>query len=307
MYQSVDDRMGKHLEMSQKTKCDADLSLSPQVEEGTARIGMVNYINTAPIYEPWKRRGSKDGWHVHEAPPAALNRMLAAGELDLGFVSCIEYAKHPWLYRILPGLSISANGPVGSVFLFSKLPIKELDGEEVLLTSQSDTSVMLTKVVLEEFYGVRPQYIRGEIEDTQEVCSALLAIGDEALRIDQEGEFVCKIDLGEIWKEKTGLPFVFAVCAVREEYCVAQPQTLYKVHQQLVESCHEGLSRLKDICMIAAPRIPMEVTDCYDYLQGIEYDLGSEKQAALDRFFHLLIQRGDIEPDALPLKIHSWS
>lgn len=276
-------------------------------EPETARIGMVNYINTAPIYEPWKRRGGKEGWQVREAAPATLNSLLAAGELDLGFVSCIEYAKHPWLYRILPGLSISANGPVGSVFLFSKMPINLLDDEQVLLTSQSDTSVLLTKVVLEEFFGVRPRYVRGEISDQGKECNALLAIGDEALRIAREGDFLCKIDLGEIWKERTGLPFVFAVCAVREEFCLSQPQTLYAIHQRLVECRIEGLSRLKDICMIAAPRIPMEVADCQEYLQGIEYDLGDEKCLALERFFHFLIRRGDIDTEALPLKIHSWS
>jgi len=274
--------------------------------DGIVRIGMVNYINTAPLYEPWKRRGAAVGWEVAEAPPAILNKMLAAGELDLGFVSCIEYAVHPWLYRILPDLSISANGPVGSVFLFSKVPVKRLDGQLVLLSSQSDTSVLLTKVVLEEFFGVRPRYVKGEVNgEFRDDCAALLAIGDDALRLAEEGGFSCRLDLGETWKQHTGLPFVFAVCAVREDFCATEPELLAAVHRRFLECRQEGKGRLKDICMIAAPRIPMEVAQCYAYLKGIEYDLGEEKQEALKRFFGYLVKRGEVDPEALPLKIHS--
>lgn len=312
MYQSVDDQLGLdkafHAERGLTDAMPENNGMGPGAQtDAVARIGMVNYINTAPIYEPWKRRGIEAGWHVEEAPPATLNKMLAAGELDLGFVSCIEYGAHPWLYRILPDLSISANGPVGSVFLFSKVPIKDLDGQLVLLSSQSDTSVLLTKVVLEEFYGVKPQYVKGEVNgEHREACAALLAIGDDALRLVEEGGFCCQLDLGEIWKEHTGLPFVFAVCAVREDFCVKQPQLLEAIHRRFLECCEEGRSRLKDICMIAAPRIPMEVSSCFAYLQGIEYDLSVEKIAALERFFEYLIQRSDIDSGALPLKIHSF-
>ena len=269
---------------------------------------MVNYINTAPIYDPLKRRGIEPGWHVEEAPPATLNRMLAAGELDLGFVSCIEYGTHPQLYRILPDLSISASGRVGSVFLFSKIPVKQLDGRVVLLSSQSETSVLLTKIVLEEFYGVRPFYVSGEVHgEYRQECAALLAIGDDALRLAAAGGFQCRLDLGETWKMHTGLSFVFAVCAVREEFCAAQPELLRSVYQRFIECREEGGSRLKDICQIAASRIPMDVCSCFDYLKGIEYDLGEKKREALMKFFGYLIRRGEADPGALPLKIHSFA
>lgn len=307
----MDDQLGRRPIFSHENNLPEEPSqYHPGPENGNhvgARIGMVNYINTAPIYEPWKRRGADSGWIVEEAPPAILNRKLAAGDIDLGFVSCIEYAVHPWLYRILPDLSISANGPVGSVFLFAKKPVRELDGQLVLLTSQSDTSVLLAKVVLEEFYGVKPQYVRGEVDgEHRESCSALLAIGDDALRLVEEGGFSCQLDLGETWKEHTGLPFVFAVCAVREDFCISQPEMLAALHRRFLECREEGRARLKDICMIAAPRIPMEVADCFAYLKGIQYDLAEEKCAALERFFSLLIKRGEIDSGALPLKIHTF-
>ncbi|MBW2329001.1 MAG: ABC transporter substrate-binding protein, partial [Deltaproteobacteria bacterium] len=103
-----------------------------------ARIGMVNYINTAPIYEVWKEQVDRPDWQVIEAPPSNLNRMLAADELDLGFVSSYEYAVRPEKYRILSDLSISATGPVGSVFLFSTTRPEQLDDKLVFMTGQSD-------------------------------------------------------------------------------------------------------------------------------------------------------------------------
>jgi len=39
---------------------------------------MVNYINTAPIYEVWKETINNDCYQVVEEPPSVLNRMLAA-------------------------------------------------------------------------------------------------------------------------------------------------------------------------------------------------------------------------------------
>ena len=64
-------------------------------DEFKARIGMVNFINTAALYEVWKESVQRPEWQVVEAAPAVLNRLLRSGDLDLGFVSSYEYAEHP--------------------------------------------------------------------------------------------------------------------------------------------------------------------------------------------------------------------
>ncbi|MCI5212406.1 MAG: ABC transporter substrate-binding protein, partial [Candidatus Electrothrix sp. ATG2] len=165
-----------------------------------ARFGMVNYINTAPIYEVWKEQVHRPDWPVTEAPPAQLNRLLAAGELDLGFVSCYEYAARPEQYRIMADLSISATGPVGSVFLFSSLPPEQLDQKQILMTGQSDTSVWLLRIILEDFFSIKPEYISGEVfasRTPEQEPAAALAIGDEALRLatDKASPYPVRLDL----------------------------------------------------------------------------------------------------------------
>lgn len=271
----------------------------------SARIGMVNFINTAPFYEVWRRSVQRPEWQVMEAPPTVLNDMLFRGDLDLGFISSHEYGAHPELYKILGGLSISATGPVGSVFLFSREDVSRLEGKKVLLSAQSQTSVALVQIILEDFYGVQPIYEQGAINlaDIRDDFSAVLAIGDDALRLRQQANYAVQMDLSEMWHEHTGLPFVFAVWAVREEFCRRDPVTVVEIHHELQRCIMEGKNTLMQICELVAPRIPMEVTACHDYLQGVEYDLGPQKVEALERFFELLVKRGEAAASALPLKI----
>ncbi len=265
---------------------------------------MVNFINTAPIYETWKTRPHPPNWNVVEAPPAVLNHMLAADKLDLGFVSSYEYCIRPDKYRILSRLSISANGSVGSVFLFLRTDPERLNGRTILLSGQSETSICLVKIILEEFYKVSPHYIVGDVNSEQaEEVDGILAIGDEALRLSSGKEFMHQLDLSEIWCRHTDLPFVFAVCAVREEFYQEFGDTVAAIHHEFLNCREEGRVNLEYICSDVAPRIPMHPDECYVYLRAIEYDLSQRKQLALETFFQYLIKRNEADPASLPLKI----
>lgn len=271
-----------------------------------ARIGMVNFINTAPLYEVWKRTVQRPDWQVVEAVPATLNSMLHQGQLDLGFISSHEYAVHSPEYKILAELSISASGPVGSVLLLSRYAPSELSGKTVLLSSQSATSASLVRIILEEFLQVTPRYETGSLTDLQNKPAppaACLAIGDEALRFARSGDFPFVLDLAELWQQHTALPFVFAVWAVREVFCQTDPTTVAAIHQELLRCLHQGQNELRAISQEVAPRIPMDEDACYRYLCGLEYDLDDKKQRALALFFEYLIRRGEVPTMALPLKI----
>ena len=272
-------------------------------QETGARIGMVNYINTAPLYEIWRQTVHQPAWRVIEAPPSVLSRMLYNNELDLGLVSSYEYAAHPADYRILADLSISSTGPVGSVFLFSRVPVEELAGQLVILSDQSKTSASLVKIILEEFYGLTPRYAAGQVYGAVDQAAAVLAIGDDALRLAREKTYRLKLDLGEVWHRHTGLPFVFAVWAVRKDYCAAAPDSVGRIHRELLRCVAAGRQELMTVSRQVAPRIPMNPQECYDYLQAMEYDLDLHKRQALGRYFDYLIKRGEGDAAALPLEI----
>jgi chorismate dehydratase len=207
---------------------------------------------------------------------------------------------------VLGDLSISANGPVGSVFLFSRIPAEELNCKNVLLSSQSETSVCLVKIILEEFFHIQPTYVSGEIFTGKNIeYPAILAIGDEALRLVGDQRFPYSLDLGELWKKHTGLPFVFSLCSVREEFCAREPDLVARIHGELLRCRDIGRKNLLEVCRQVAPRIPMPVQKCYDYLTAIEYDLAEKKRQGVSKFFQYLIDRGVADPKALPLKIRN--
>ncbi len=268
------------------------------------RIGMVNYLNTAPIHEKWKSSVRSKNWILVEDHLAALNQKLAEGQIDLGFISSYEYGLHPERYRILSGISISANRPVGSVILFSHVPMNQLDKAPVLFNAESETSIGLMKILLEKFQNVRPCYSTGNVQMvSDENFKAVLAIGDDALRLAEKSTYLYEYDLADIWKHQTGLPFVFAVCVVREEFCAEHPEMLAEIHRELIRCRDEGKVDLEAICEISASRIPMSKKKCLQYLTAIEYDLGAQKRKALETFFEFLVDREDLDRSALPLKI----
>jgi chorismate dehydratase len=269
-----------------------------------ARLGIVNFINTSPIYIPWQEMGALKGWVVEEAPPTCLNRHLARGKLDAGSISSYAYGLNAGRYYILDNLSISATGPVGSVILLSKVPIEELHEKLVLLTSQSATSVNLLHIILEDFLGIRPVFRTGNFKElsANPSAQAYLAIGDEALRLRFQRDSLFRSDLAKIWLDHTGLPFVFAVWAVREESWIAWPDRIRLLHRRLSECHHKGMKELERISNLVAPRIPMDSSDCLEYLKGIELDFSEKKQKGLLLFFRLLHDRNDF-PRVLELKM----
>jgi len=271
------------------------------------RIGMVNFINTAPLYDVWLRTVNKPDWTVVEATPAVLNRMLHDDQLDMGLVSSQEYAAHPESYLLLDDMSISALGPVGSVFLFSRFRPEFLDGRLVLLSGQSQTSVSLVKIILEKFFQVQPRYQVGSALEAHrdDTVAAVLAIGDEALILAGNDMYPHKIDLGRMWHEKTSLPFVFAIWAMRAEFCRDHPGIVREIQRELLRCRETGRKELQDISRKVASRVSMDPEACYEYLRGIEHDLSPEKKEGLKLFIEYLIETGDGRAAALPLKIFS--
>src|SRR4029077_15275697 len=85
------------------------------------------------------------------------------------------------------------------------------------LDEGSRTSAALTQVLLRQRHGVRPELVPLPLDRAAEDADAdaVLLIGDRAMRACLPG-FAHAYDLGQEWHDWTGLPFVYAVWAVRE-------------------------------------------------------------------------------------------
>lgn len=173
------------------------------------KIGQIDYANVYPIFHYLQKM---DGFKLVKGVPSYLNTAIREGGIDLSACSCIEYARNPEKYYIIPNISISCINEVKSVMLFSDLPIEELEGEEVFLTSESGTSVVLFEILMRERYGINPVFTK-----ENENAKAKVYIGDTALfgYYNDKAKYI--YDLGSLWNEFTGLPFVFALWIIRKD------------------------------------------------------------------------------------------
>src|SRR5688572_13368045 len=179
----------------------------------TLRIGCVPYLNAKPLID-WFHEPECDADAVVEYEvPSRLAVRLREGSLDVGLLSTFELFENPGL-TLLPGISISADGPVKSVRLFSKVPFERI--ESVALDTSSLTSTALIRILLSELYGAYPEYESHapDLEAMLQRHDAALIIGDLRL-FETPAEYV--MDLGEAWKRLTGMPFVYAAWLARPE------------------------------------------------------------------------------------------
>lgn len=259
------------------------------------RLGRIPWINAAPVYAAMDRGLVPAPAGIVSATAAELNDLLAAGELDLSVVSAVEYARDAASYHLLPNLAISCDGPVHSVALFSKRPVRDLDGATVLRTASSRTSVLLLELLCRHRWGVAPHFAtaRAEASDLAALQSlphdAVLVIGDAALHLRMSGIYPVCEDLGAAWKEWTGLPFVFAVWAARRE---ADRAAVLGVHDALLESRAWGVTHLDLLAEEAAARTGIPGATCRAYLGDLDYELSYRHLAGLTEFFGRLAADG---------------
>ena len=262
------------------------------------KVGKVNFINTLPIFYPLESGAIEHDFQIIGATPAALNALLASGQIDLGVVSSIEYGRNFNNYLLLPDLSISCQSKVCSVLLLSTVPLQHLNDQEILLTPKSHTSIALLKLLFSRRLGIRPHYRLADyhIPDSRwpTGAKALLAIGDDALRLKKNPAVEVALDLGVAWHEWTGQPFVFAVWALRRDSLAQRDGLVHETHATLIEAKNYGLDHLEEIAIRAGQCSWFSRQECVQYLQTIEYDLDGDKQAGLKLFFDMLYEAGEL-------------
>ncbi|HJV64166.1 MAG TPA: menaquinone biosynthesis protein [Geomonas sp.] len=260
----------------------------------TVSIGHIQYANCTPIFTALASRFDCSGYRFVDGVPARLNAMLRAGEIDLSPSSSIEYATAHQQYCLLPELSISAIGPVKSVFLFSRVPVEELDGCDIGLTAESDTSVNLLKVLLAKKYGFRNSFQRTSLplDEALQRYPGLLLIGDAALKGAAAGGPYRIYDLGQLWFEFTGLPFVFALWIVRREAAREKRAELAALGRDLIAAKQLAYQSYRQIAETSAEREWLGVEELVDYWQTISYELTEAHLEGARLFFRHAFEMG---------------
>lgn len=261
-------------------------------------IGRIGYLNVLPIYQPLENGTVPGGpFRFVAGPPAELNKRMEQGELDVSSCSCVEYATRPNRYYLVPDLAIGSCGPVQSVLLLSRRPVTALDGREILVSSQTHTSAALLRVLLTQRYRIRVSPRVGDATAELQAGQrpeAILCIGDEALLLRHHSDYPVTLDLGEAWRQWTGLPFIFGVWIVRREAWRSRNKRMVRACTALWQGKAAGLANLESICRHASRRTGLSMEAMRSYFHGLVYDLGEEEQAGLRLFFRHLVAVGRI-------------
>ena len=239
------------------------------------RIGCVQYLNSRPLICDY------DGPVVFKHP-SALAEMLFADELDVALVPVFEALRHPG-YQLVDGAAIASDGPVFSVFLAHHGALSGI--RKVALDPASLSSAHLLRVMLAEFHDLHPEY-GGEGD-------ARLLIGNQAIdfRMDPANADWEILDLGEEWKRCTGLPFVFALWAMRSGVSPAVADELRALKER-------GIQHIPEI-VDSDDFSTHEIRHCY-LNEHIHFDVGERGKTAIERYRALLVKHGLI-PDSGPV------
>jgi chorismate dehydratase len=266
----------------------------------TVRLGVIDYLNVQPVYHWLLRRdraaGYLDGIQTVQGVPAAMNRALARGHVDISNVSSFAFGEHAREWLLVPRLSVAAHGRVDSVLLFSwHADWRKLDGGSVALSDHSATSVELVRMLCQDRYHAAPRFTTTapNLEAMLATNDAALLIGDQAL-VERHAQRIIAgrgrpyvFDLATEWQTWTGLPFVFAVWAARADR--AAEIRASGVVEALKESKMRGLAQLDAIAAEYAPGLGLSQAICAEYLHLLDYELTARDLRGLRAFLELAI------------------
>ena len=257
------------------------------------RLGHITYSNCFPVHAGVLDRGAPDWLRLVEGVPSHLNRLLEAGEIDVAPCSSIEFARNAERYRVLPELVIGARGAVRSILFLSRADPRALDGRVVAMPTASATSVVLLKVLLRLRWGVRARFTwfdQAAEDPFAAGADAALFIGDVALRAGLHPAVPHRFDLGEVWREHTGLPFAFAVW----QAAGGSDDQLRRLHALLLESRAYGLRHREALAERWAARFGFAPAFLARYWADLSYELDAEMREGLATFYRLAAEIGEL-------------
>ena len=261
------------------------------------RVGRIPFLVCAPFFHAFLGRESEMGdVEFVDSPPSVQSAGLMDGSIHLSPASSITFALKPGAFVLSPVFCTSCSFEVRSVKLFSRYPIESLAGRRVRVTSQSRTSVALLRILFEMRYGIRPEYVGGlAAEESDDAC---LLIGDLALEENERGRFAYSYDLGALWQEWQGLPFVFGAWIISkgalqaplrpvlDSYLQQTEQSILAFRADVKGSLDRWLSRYP----VDLPRSVLE-----DYYRALDYRFTDERKQSLSLFLELSCRMGLVD------------
>ncbi|MFC3745844.1 menaquinone biosynthetic enzyme MqnA/MqnD family protein [Paenibacillus sp. GCM10012306] len=269
-------------------------------------IGKISYTNSWPVFHNFHPSSLKHPAVMVSEVPAVLNQGMSEGSIHVGALSSFAYAEASDRLLLLPDLSVSSNGPVRSILLFSRKPLEEIGHGTIAVTNTSATSVNLLKIIMQKAIGGSPQYISAEpdLDAMMEQADACLLIGDNAIKASWQNEGYLVTDLGEFWKKWTGLGMTFAVWAVNRDAARNKFDAVAEIAEAFAESKRRGVRDLAPIVSEAIRAVGGTEAYWYGYFRNLCYDFEERQQEGLNLYFRYAYEMGLLPQE---VKMELWS
>ncbi|SDD24142.1 chorismate dehydratase [Mucilaginibacter pineti] len=245
------------------------------------RISAVSYTNTKPFIYGIQHTGILDKIDLSLDMPADCAQKLIDDVVDIGLIPVAATLNLPQ-WEIVSSYCIGAIGAVNSVFVFSNCEVHDI--KYLQLDPQSRSSNNLARVLLKNFWKVKPQLIKDAADYSQstEANTAFVQIGDRTF--GKKGNHKYAYDLAEEWQNFTGLPFMFAAWIANKP-----------IPQEFMDEFNASLKYGLDHRQELFKELPMrEDFDIVDYLMvKIDYEMTEDKKKALYMFLDFIKQLED--------------
>ncbi len=231
------------------------------------KIGEMPYLNSEIFY-----LNRISNFNYINLTPKKMGIAISKKKINAGPISLVDFFKSNNL-NLLNNYCVATKKSANSVFLFSEKKIE--DAENIYITNETSTSVMLFKV-LNHFYWKNKQIV---FQKNNLNCKSKLIIGDSALKMLNNNNFKYKYDLGYEWNNLTGLPFVFALWAYNE----LRDNEL----NELKNSINFGLDNFNvslEIIIKKNERNYLSKSEIINYLEGFSYRVGNLEEKAINTF-----------------------
>ncbi len=275
------------------------------------RISASSYSNTAPLV--WSFLYGQNRGRVElilDNAPARSAELLDQNRVDAALVPVIAYQTLTDV-KLVPNVCVGAKERVRSVCLVT-LGMDLAEARTVALDVSSRTSVTLVKLLFSEFFSKEPEYRPAEpdVENMLAVADAALIIGDPALSIldlrspilDSQGSGdqnerqskienrqskMRKFDLAELWREHTGLGFIFAMWMTRRD----------QIEIDFAAARDEGIANVDSIAGSYSANLPLSQHEIREYLtQNISYTPDESMLRGMELYF-VLASKHKLIPD----------
>ena len=255
---------------------------------------------------------------MHYTLPSRCAAELHAGEADLGLIPIAELT--PGLL-VVPGCTISSLEQVRSIVLLVRSKRGEAVADAlrgvrtIAADSASRSSAAYLRVLLTKFYAARATLVEHGADPLAmlAVHDAALLIGDPALLARERrdaidtaiaatpGTTLLWLDVAQLWREHTGLPWVAAVWAARPE--ALEPAMTAQLIDDLQRSRDHGLAHIGELVSEWSCRLPLPPETIRTYLtQNIHYYLDAPCIEAVGLFRRYAAELG-ILPPLGPLRV----